>query len=137
MKELVYKMDDFYPLNPGSPMKGYLEHHSKNLSNCIENNLYSSGFYHLHLTFMTLIYAQIERIFSNISPKERRMALIGFAREENQLYTKGDDIIKASSLSVLNEKTVLRFFRIIINNELITLANKQNDPVSKKIKEIW
>ncbi len=222
MEELIYKMENFYPLNPDSPIKGYLKHHSENLSNCVENNLYSSGFYHLHLCFMTVIYTQIERILSNISPKERRIALIGFARQENELYTKEGDTIKAGSLSVLKEKTVFRFFRIIINNdeliketsalvqyrndifhakpsidllreekeffnrfekyisilehittesinfleeiyrktlqifqdevteddlynefgsfskhELIMMANKQNDPVSKRIKEIW
>ena len=66
---------------------------------------------------MMLIYIQIERILNNITPQERQLVLIGFAREESKLYTNEIEKIKASSLSVLPEKTVFRFFRIITNND--------------------
>ena len=119
MEEIVYEFGIFFPLNPDSPIKKYLHHHEKHLLKCIKNQLYSSGFYHLHLIYMKLIYVQIERILNNITPQERRSALIGFAREENQLYTRETEKIKATALSVLNEKTVFRFFRVIIKNDEI------------------
>ena len=115
MEDLIYKLQSFVPLNTNSDIKQYLEHQFEHLSTCIDNDLYSSSFYHLHLIYMILIYTQIERIFKNITAKEIRCALIGFAREEKYLRTENK--ITASTLSIIKEKTVFRFFRLIINDE--------------------
>lgn len=124
MEELLYELEILFPLNPDSPIKKYLHHHEIHLSKCIKNQLYSSGFYHLHLIYMTLIYIQIERILNNVSAQDRRLALIGFAKDENKLYIKEnkkqiDRIISASHLSLLNERDVFQFFRIITGNDKI------------------
>ena len=67
MEDLLYKLNDFFPLTPEGHIKKYLHHHYNSLSKCLENQLYSSGFYHLHLIYMMIIYFQIERILKNIS----------------------------------------------------------------------
>ena len=129
MEELLYKLEKFFPLTPADGLiKKYLAHHYNNLLKCIENQLYSSGFYHLHLIYMMIIYFQIERILETMSHKELRYSLIGFDRYEKRLYKESENEellyvndlqVKARNLSVLNEKTVLRFFRIIISNDEI------------------
>ena len=123
--EDLHKLSNLFPLNPDSPINEYLNYHYKSLSDCVKHKLYSSSFYHLHLIYMTLIYIQIERILNNISDKDRRLALIGFAKEENKLYIQEskkqpDKIIRASQLSLLNERDVFQFFQIVTdNNETI------------------
>ena len=131
MEDLIYKLQTFTPLNASSDMKQYLDHQFKHLSACMGNNLYSSSFYHLHLIYITLIYIQVARIFKHITSKERKCALIGFAREENALYSKEKEEITASTLVVINEKTVFRFFRLIIDEDNIigqasSLVEKRN-----------
>ena len=71
MSYLLGEIEDFIPLNSGSPINEYLTHHLQSLSKCRENQLYSSAFYHLHLVYMTLVYVQIERIFEYMTPKEK------------------------------------------------------------------
>ena len=129
MEELFYELEDFLPLDIGSPMKEYLGHHTRALFQCIERKLYSSSYYHLHLIYMALIYIQVERILNNVDTKERDASLIGFAGNEDDLYVKEDNVkedgsiervrISANSLSVLKEKTIFRFFRLVTKDKEI------------------
>ena len=49
------ELEGFLPLNADNPIKKYLEHHFQHFDKCINHNIYSSAFYHLHLLYMALI----------------------------------------------------------------------------------
>ena len=50
--------------------------------------------------------------------------MIGFSREEGDLYIDEKRTISATTLSLINEKTIFRFFRITIKDEnIITRAS--------------
>lgn len=105
----VYDISKFLPINSGIPdANAYSEHHILHLAKCLENNLHSSAFFHVHSLYMLYVYFQLLRIKRKYD-KEFGYALIGFSRDEKHLL----EIAKGPFLfSPIKEKEVFRFFRL-------------------------
>jgi len=116
-----------------------------------QNEKYQFAFIAYHLLFMSAVYFKIWQIRNN-KETEFKTALVGFRKDQEK------DILKATSpftLSLINEKTVFRFFKLIgFDNkiiedycEIITERNKiahssghifynNQEALDKKIEEI-
>ncbi len=59
----AYEFSRFFPDDGGeSTLNEYIGHHSASIKCCLENNLFSSAYSHLHLLYMVFIYVQLLRI---------------------------------------------------------------------------
>lgn len=112
--EDVYELSRYFPHGTTDDnLNQYVGHHLASIASCVEGELYSSAYSHLHLLYMAFIYIQLLRI-----AREKREAFeygwIGFPGEEK-------DFLKAPtspfSFSRVREKTVFRFFRLVGFND--------------------
>ena len=106
----VYELSRFFPQGTtDESLNKYIDHHLASVSRCIDNELYSSAYSHMHLLYMSFIYIQLLRI-----AKEKKDAVkfawIGFPRQEKDY---GDSPTSPFSFSLVNEMTVFRFFRLV------------------------
>lgn len=108
----VYELASLLPFRTGlANVDEYLAHHYQCMTSCVEQELYSSAFSHLHLLYMTYVYIQLLRIAQD---KEYKKAFeycwIGFPTQEKSFLKDPDSPF---SFSPLNEKSVFRFFRLL------------------------
>ena len=128
MEELI-ELDNLFPIYlEDIELKKYLNHHMSHLKLCYENNLFSSGYPHLHIIYMLFIYFQLTRVAA-YKPTNFRLCWIGMKKDDENFYFKNPT---TTSFSRINEKTVFRFFRLLnITDEQIadlsTLINNRND----------
>lgn len=112
--EGVYKLGKFFPARTSiSLLDQYLSHHLSSVMNCVENELYSSAYSHLHLLYMSFTYIQLLRIAKE-KEQEFNYGWIGFPGQEKD-YLK--DPASPFSFSKVREQTVFRFFRLINLND--------------------
>ncbi len=106
----VYEIADYFPRHiSDTTLRNYVEHHVASLVKCVENELYSSAYSHMHLLYMAFIYLQILRI-SQLKEAEFRLCWIGFPVQEKDFLREPTSPFSFSSV---NEKSVFRFFRLI------------------------
>jgi len=114
---------------------GYLEHHSTHLNKCIENSLFESAFFHLHILYMSFLYIQAVRLYET-SPDKLAFSFILMEAEKEKKFIKELNDLKTPwifSGRDLSEKKIPRFFRIAglsdndigIIEEPITFRNKR------------
>ncbi len=108
--EELYTFSKYFPLKVSEPnLSKYIEHHLDHLINCGENGFYSSAFLHLHIVYMIFVYIQLLRIAKEKS-QEFEFCWIGFPSQEKEFLKKPSSPF---SFSMINEKTVFRFFRLV------------------------
>jgi len=108
--EEIFELNKYFPYSITEPdQRNYILHHLDNIQKCIENNLYSSAFPHLHIVYMSFVYFQLLRI-SKEKNIEFNLCWIGFPNEEKDFLTKPDSPF---SFHRIKEKTVFRFFRLL------------------------
>jgi hypothetical protein len=109
MYDEILKLGDFLPIKPRDPrVDSLITHHYSHLQSCVKNELYSSSLVHLHILYMVIVYLQIQRI-TEVNQVAFTHSLIGFAREESNLLKEPNYPLL---FSIINEKTVFRFFRL-------------------------
>lgn len=105
-----YEIANYLPINSGIPKaSAFIVHHLTELQKCLENKLYSSSYYHIHLLFMIFIYFQLLRI-SEEREEEFSFSLIGLPGNEKDILKNAKSPF---SFRFINEKTVFRFFRLV------------------------
>jgi len=104
----------------------FIEHHYSHLEGCVKNGLYTSSLTHLHILYMVFVYIHIFRI-ADKNRESFKNSLVGFPREEKELLKEPDFPL---ILSVINEKTVFRFFRL--NNFSEQLIGEIATPVKTR-----
>lgn len=108
--EEVYELSRFFPQGTtDQSLNSYIDHHLASVSRCIDNELYSSAYSHLHLLYMSFIYIQLLRIAKE-REEEIKYAWIGFPRQERDY---SDSPTSPFSFSLVNETAVFRFFRLV------------------------
>jgi hypothetical protein len=120
---------DYLPIKARDPrVEKLINHHLSHMLKCVENNLFSSSLVHLHILYMVFVYVQIQRI-ANSDLTAYRYSLIGFGREEKDLLKEPDYPLL---LSLINEKTVFRFFRLIhVDDGTIGMVSEPVDARNK------
>lgn len=128
MSDEIIEFWGYFPIQIEPELRGYVDHHIGHLQKCCENGLYSSGYPHLHIIYMTFVYFQLLRI-----AKEKREVFqyswIGFGQQEKEFLKNPEHPL---SFSPINEKTVFRFFRLIDFDDgtiadLSALVNERNE----------
>jgi hypothetical protein len=104
----------------------FIEYHYSHLEGCVKNGLYTSSLTHLHILYMVFVYIHIFRI-ADKNRESFKNSLVGFPREEKELLKEPDFPL---ILSVINEKTVFRFFRL--NNFSEQLIGEIATPVKTR-----
>lgn len=109
-------------------LSDYIYHHMDHLNRCIENELFTSAYQHLHILYMCFVYIQLLRI-SKEKNQEFNFCWIGFPNQEKDFLKDSNSPL---SFSRINEKTVFRFFRLVGFNdgdigEISSLVNKRNE----------
>jgi len=108
--EDIYSFGRFFPNKSNVELlDDYIAHHLKSVMGCIENELYSSAYSHLHLLYMAFIYIQLLRIAKE-KQEEFEYSWIGFPGEEKDFLSKPTSPF---SFSYVKERTVFRFFRLV------------------------
>jgi hypothetical protein len=108
--EDIYSLAKYFPLSTSDEaLSKYLTHHLENINKCVENELYSSAYSHLHLLYMAFVYIQLLRIAKE-NEEQFNYCWIGFPGEEKD-YLKEPS--SPFSFSRVKEKTVFRFFRLV------------------------
>lgn len=106
----VYELGKLFPSGASVELlDDYVGHHLNSVANCVDNELYSSAYSHLHLLYMAFIYIQLLRIAKE-KQQEFEYGWIGFPSEEKDFLNKP---ISPFSFSRVNERTVFRFFRLV------------------------
>ena len=122
--EEVYELSRFFPQGTtDESLNSYIDHHLASVSRCIDNELYSSAYSHLHLLYMSFIYIQLLRIAKE-REEEIKYARIGFPRQERDY---SDSPTSPFSFSLVNETAVFRFFR------LVGLADSDTGNIAKPV----
>ncbi len=86
--EDVYNLDKYFPSGLGvEQLDEYVGHHLASITSCIENQLNSSAYSHLHLLYMAFVYIQLLRI-AREKEKEFEYRWIGFPAEEKNFIVK-------------------------------------------------
>lgn len=108
--EDIYSLGRFFPSGVAVELLDeYVGHHLSSATRCVENELYSSAYSHLHLLYMAFIYIQLLRI-AREKKKEFEYGWIGFPGEEKDFLNKPTSPF---SFSGVKEQTVFRFFRLV------------------------
>lgn len=127
MDEEVAKIREYLPINSNFVQLGeFIDHHFLHLVGCVENKLYSSSLTHLHILYMVFVYIHIFRI-ADENKESFNYSLVGFPQQEKELLKEPDFPLV---LSVINEKTVFRFFRL--NSFSEQLIGEIASPVSTR-----
>lgn len=129
MEEETKIVREYLPIVSNNVLLGeFIDHHYSHLVGCVKNGLYTSSLTHLHILYMVFVYIHIFRI-ADENKESFNHSLVGFPREEKELLKEPDFPL---ILSVINEKTVFRFFRL--NNfseqliaEIATPVKTRND----------
>ena len=127
--EEVQSLSQYFPLNiPDETLSKYVGHHLNNINKCVENELYSSAYSHLHLLYMAFVYIQLLRI-AREKKEQFELCWIGFPNEEKDYLREPSSPF---SFSNVKEKTVFRFFRLVgfddgCIGDISQLVNKRND----------
>lgn len=125
MFEKIENFRNYFPITINDVnFENFVNHHYDHLSRCVINELYSSALMHLHILYMIFVYIHIHRIAQK-DRKSFKMSLIGFPRDEKSILSEPDYPLL---LSVINEKTVFRFFRL--NNFDENLIGEISSPVN-------
>lgn len=105
----VYELGRFFPNGvPVDLLDDYVGHHLLSASKCVESELYSSAYPHLHLLYMTFVYIQLLRI-AREKQQDFEFSLIGFSKIE-----QGPDVTKDPFvLANINERSVFRLFKLV------------------------
>lgn len=112
--EDIYELSKFFPSGTNDDqLNQYLDHHLTSVARCVESGLYSSAYSHLHLLYMSFIYIQLLRIAKE-KKVEFKYGWIGFPGQEKDYLNNPRSPF---SFSILNEKTVFRFFRLVDFND--------------------
>lgn len=112
--EDIYEFGRFFPYGTSDEtLNNYVSHHILSINGCIENELYSSAYSHLHLLYMAFIYIQLLRI-ARAKEKEFEYGWIGFPSQEQDFLKNPRSPF---SFSPVNEKSVFRFFRLVGFND--------------------
>lgn len=126
--EEVYAIIRYLPLRVSdSTLSTYIDHHLSQLYKCVEHELFSSAFFHLHILYMIFVYVHLFRISSE-KKHEFVLSWIGFPQQERNFFKKPFGPL---AFSLVNEKTVLRFFRLVefddgVIGELSAPIDKRN-----------
>jgi len=108
--EELFELNKYFPFVIIDPIvRNYIRHHLEHLQKCVENNLYSSAYPHLHIIYMSFVYIQLLRIYRE-KEKEFKLCWAGMPDQENKFMKKPDSPF---SFSEIKEKSIFRFFRII------------------------
>ena len=94
---------------------GYVSHHWESLKKCVENELFESAFFHLHILYMSFLYMQFVRLIE-YSPREFSLsfALLHKDQEKNILKKLQDEKSPwAFAGKELSESKLPRLFRIL------------------------
>lgn len=127
--EDTYEFGRFFPYGTtDDTLNKYIEHHIVSLNSCVENELYSSAYSHLHLLYMAFIYIQLLRI-AREKKKEFEYGWIGFPSQEQDFLKNPTSPF---SFAPVNEKSVFRFFRLVGFNDadignIASLIRTRND----------
>ena len=125
----IYSLSQYFPLSISDPtLEKYINHHLGSCIKCIENELYSSAYSHLHILYMIFVYIQLLRIAKEKS-QEFQFCWIGFPSQEKDFLKNPSSPF---SFSQIQEKTVFRFFRLVdfddgVIGNISSLVNKRND----------
>lgn len=112
--EDLYEFGKFFPYSTTDEvLNNYVEHHIGSLYKCVENELFSSAYSHLHLLYMAFIYIQLLRI-AREKKKEFEYGWIGFPSQEQDFLKNPTSPF---SFAPVNEKSVFRFFRLVGFND--------------------
>ena len=128
----IYFLKEFKPLRPNFNIQIYLENHSNALETCIQKQLYSSGFYHLHLIYMTIIYFHVGRIIIE-HPEQAEASLIGFGErliKKIKPSNQTNGAIDTAKLYEINERQIFKYFSLIKIDK--NILNKAKDLVDKR-----
>ena len=127
MDEEAAKIREYLPINSNFVQLGeFIDHHFLHLVGCVENKLYSSSLTHLHILYMVFVYIHIFRI-ADENKESFKYSLVGFPQQEKEVLKEPDFPLV---LSVINEKTVFRFFRL--NSFSEELIGEIASPVSTR-----
>ncbi len=123
----VLRLRDFLPITTNYvDVSSYIDHHYMHFCACISYGLYTSSLTHLHILYMVFVYIHIHRI----AHRDRNAfshSLIGFPGQEKEILK---DPYYPLLLSIINEKTVFRFFRL--NNFSESLISEISQPVNRR-----
>ena len=127
MTDDIYLIRQFFPNYPKQGVFEYYQHHYEKMVICVENSLFSSAYYHLHILYMVFTYIQLYRI-ANERSNDLNLCWTGFPSEEKDYLTRADSPFAFSRIS---EKTIFRFFRIVnfddqLVRDLASLITKRN-----------
>lgn len=110
----IYEIEKYFPSHiSDQTLKNYIDHHIKHLIGCYEKELYSSGYYHLHILYMVFTYIQLTRIAKE-KKDEFNLCWIGFPDAEKDFLKSSESTF---SFSKIKEKSVFRFFRLVDFND--------------------
>jgi len=108
--DALYSLVSFYPAGTtDEQLDQYIEHHIASVVKCVDNELFSSAYSHLHLLYMVFIYVQLLRIAKE-KEQEFEYGWIGFPGQEKDFLKKPTSPF---SFSPVQERTVFRFFRLV------------------------
>lgn len=109
MNEEIRIVREYLPIVSNQvPLGKFIEHHYSHLEGCVNNDLYTSSLTHLHILYMVFVYIHIFRI-ADENRESFKNSLVGFPHIEKDLLKEPDFPLV---LSIINEKTVFRFFRL-------------------------
>lgn len=127
MESDVLYFREFLPITTNHlDLSSFIDHHYDYLSACVSHGLYASSLTHLHILYMVFVYVHIHRI-AHEDQQAFSNSLIGFPMQEKEILK---DSYYPLLLSVINEKTVFRFFRL--NNFSETLISEISQPVKNR-----
>ena len=108
--EEIYDLGRFFPYGTSDDnLNQYIGHHLASATKCVESELFSSAYSHIHLLYMAFIYIQLLRIAKE-KEREFEYSWIGFPGQEKDFLK---DPTSPFSFALINEKTVFRFFRLV------------------------
>jgi hypothetical protein len=108
--EEIYDLGRFFPYGTSDDnLNQYISHHLASATKCVESELFSSAYSHVHLLYMAFIYIQLLRIAKE-KEKEFEYSWIGLPSQESDFLRKPTSPF---SFSPINERTVFRFFRLV------------------------
>ena len=121
----AFNLADYLPMsfkNPGE--QEYISFLWEAFETNYINGKYQFAFLAYHMLMMSFVYFNIWQIRQS-SPDDFAKSLIGFARDENKLL----EATSPFSFSIVNERTVLRFLRLIgcVNDKIRVYAGLVDD----------
>ena len=121
----IYLIRQYFPNYPKERIFEYFQHHCEGLIACVENKLFSSAYYHLHILYMTFTYIQLSRIAKK-RPIDFMLCQTGSQSSKRHLIN-GEPF----AFSRISERTVFRYFRTVdfkdhIVKDLASLIKNRN-----------